>query len=426
LQRISGQVEDFLPRWTEMMDRAGYLASTTAKREDCILSFRWFMEPLLQAVERGEENAPFGELIANEGNWAGKIVLTSRRHRSRGVTGDMFVGCFKTLVHAVLAMVEEGDEPPREKAAAARIVRRWGDAFETIIVRDWTAMSQKEAEDSLDRANRRLTMEKCKYENVIDAISDLVFVLDIDGSVTEANRSARRYFRKDPSGTPIWDLLGLPERSMAEILDRSARNTPREVSLDDVIYFQCVFAPLKEVSLSSDGYLAILNDITPHVKQRDILEATVAERTAALEEEKAQLQDMNVTLRTVMKSVDKEREAFQESVGRIVRSTLLPAIGSVRRERSDAVRRAYLDILEDQLVKLTPEGGSDRRALLLKLTPTEMKVCQFIQSGAATKDIAEALNLSTVTVQTHRRNIRRKLDLQNRNVNLYTFLNHVA
>ena len=94
LRRLNNQVEDFLPRWTENMDKAGYLASTTAKREDCVLSFRWFMEPLLEASEQ-QCSVSFGELIVNNGSWADKIVQTSRRHRSRGVTGDMFVGCFK-------------------------------------------------------------------------------------------------------------------------------------------------------------------------------------------------------------------------------------------------------------------------------------------------------------------------------------------
>jgi DNA-binding CsgD family transcriptional regulator len=37
----------------------------------------------------------------------------------------------------------------------------------------------------------------------------------------------------------------------------------------------------------------------------------------------------------------------------------------------------------------------------------EMKVCNFIQAGAISKEIAEALNLSVVTIQTHRRSIRR-------------------
>jgi DNA-binding NarL/FixJ family response regulator len=424
LKRLAEQVEDFLPRWTENMDNAGYLASTTAKREDCILSYRWFLEPLLQAGETGH-TPEFGELIENHGNWAEKIIQTSRRHRSRGVTGDMFIGCFKTLVHAVLEMIEDGDEPYEHKAAAVRLVRTWADAFETIIIRDWTTLSQKEANESLDRANRRLTMEKCKYENIIDSISDLVLVLDTHGSVLETNRTARQYFQKDPQGTAVWQLLGLQARSMEEVLARYHQNAPSEISMDDAIYFLVVFTQLKEVSLSSDGYLAVLKDISWLVKQREVLEATVAERTAALRQEKTQLEEMNVTLRTVMKSVDKEREAFAESVGDIVRTAMLPALNRLRKEPSESIRKSYLDIVEDQLLKLTP-GEYDRHALLLKLTPTEMRVCQFIQAGATTKDIAEALNLSVVTIQTHRRNIRRKLDLQNRNVNLYTFLNHAG
>lgn len=425
LNRLCNQVEDFLPRWTEKMDNAGYLSSTTAKREDCILSFHWFFEPLLQAVEQ-DRNLSFGELIENSGNWADKIIQTSRRHRSRGVTGDMFIGCFKTLVHAVLDMIQEGDEPAEQKAAAAQFIRHWADAFETIIVRDWTTLSQQEAGDSLNHANRVLTMEKCMYENIIDSISELVLVIDTNGSVLEANRSARLYFQNDPTGAAIWKLLELEERSMAEVLAKYPPNAPREISMDDAIYFSCMFIWLKEVSLSSDGYLAVLKDISWLVRQREILEATVAERTAALEQEKTQLQEMNVTLRTVMKSVDKERETFQARVADLVRTAMLPALNALRKQPSESIRSSYLDILEDQLLKLPQGGEDDNHALLLKLTPTEMKVCQFIQAGAATKEIAEALNLSVVTVQTHRRNIRRKLDLQNRNVNLYIFLNHAA
>jgi DNA-binding CsgD family transcriptional regulator len=123
-----------------------------------------------------------------------------------------------------------------------------------------------------------------------------------------------------------------------------------------------------------------------------------------------------------MKSVDMEREAFEESIGEIVRTTLLPALATVRKEKSDSIRNCYLDILEDRLLKLN-RGDKDCHGLLLKLTPMEMKVCNFIQAGATSKEIAEALNLSVVTIQTHRRSIRRKLDLQNRNVNLHTFLN---
>ena len=407
------------------MDKAGYLASTTAKREDCILSFRWFLEPILLACEGKDDGCfSFGEMIENKGDWAEKIVQTARRHRARGITGDMFLGCFKTLVHAILDMIDDGDEPVEQKVATRRFIRLWADAFETIVFRDWTTLSQREADDSLDLANRQLTLEKCKYENVIDSISDLVFVLDAQGFVLEANPSARNYFQEEPAGMPVWELLKLEGTNIQEILRRYPENKLKEVSFDDTLYFHCVFTSLNEVSLSSDGYLVILKDISSHVKQREILEATVAERTIALQKEKAQLQDMNVTLRTVMKAIDRERESFQDGVAELVRSTLLPALETVRKERSAQLRNAYLEIVENQLLKLNRDGRYDRQGLLLKLTPMQMKVCQFIQSGASTKEIAEALNLSLVTIQTHRRNIRNKLGLQNRNINLYTFLNH--
>lgn len=422
LNRLSSQIDDFLPRWTINMGNAGYLESTTAKRQDCILSYRWFLEPLLKAAER-QQLSPFGKLIKNTGNWADKIVQTSRRHRSRGVTGDMFLGCFKTLVHAVIDMVNEGEEPVQEKKAAIKFIRLWSDALEVILIRDWANLSQQEADDSLELANRRLTMEKCKYENVIDSISDLVLMIDAKGVIMEANRSARQYFEKDPAGTTIFNLLGIKVRSLKKIYESYTPENPIEITLAESMYFDCFIVPLKQVSLASDGYLVILKDITIHVNQSEILEKRVAKRTSELLKKKNQLQEMNVTLRTVMKSVDKERDLLQKKVDRVVTSTLVPALNTVRKEKSKSIRDSYLDILEDQLIKLTNGGENGRQAMLLKLTPMEMKVCNFVQAGASTKEIADALNLSTVTIQTHRRSIRRKLELKNRNVNLTTFLN---
>lgn len=425
LYRLSKQIDDFLPRWTINMGKAGYLESTTAKRQDCILSYDWFFEPLIEDAKRG--NLPeFGRLITNKENWADKIIQTSRRHRSRGVTAEMFVGCFKTLVHSVLEMVNEGDESLTQKARAIEYIRLWADALEVVIIRDWATLSQQEADNSLNRANRRLTMEKCKYENVIDSISDLVMVIDNTGIVTEVNRSARQYFKNNPENTDVLTLLNQEHRSLEKLCTYYTQNNPLEISLEDNLHFHCVFIPLNEVSLASDGYLVILKDVSAHVKQSEILETIVTKRTAQLTKKKNQLQEMNVTLRTVMKSVDKEREEFQKSVGETIRRTLLPALDPVRKERSASIRKTYLDIIEDQLLKLTWGGKDDRHALLLKLTPMEMKVCRFIQAGAATKEIAEAFNLSIVTIQTHRRNIRRKLGLRNRNVNLSTYLNQAG
>ena len=59
-------------------------------------------------------------------------------------------------------------------------------------------------------------------------------------------------------------------------------------------------------------------------------------------------------------------------------------------------------------------GDGEERASYDGLTNREREVLTLIAEGHTNQHIAERLVLSTSTVQTHRANIMRKLDLQNR------------
>jgi DNA-binding NarL/FixJ family response regulator len=48
----------------------------------------------------------------------------------------------------------------------------------------------------------------------------------------------------------------------------------------------------------------------------------------------------------------------------------------------------------------------------LKLSNRELEVIQLIKEGMKTKDIAERLNISFYTAETHRKNIRLKIGLK--------------
>jgi len=56
------------------------------------------------------------------------------------------------------------------------------------------------------------------------------------------------------------------------------------------------------------------------------------------------------------------------------------------------------------------------------LTPTELTVAQFVKGGLGSKKIAESLNISLRTVETHRGNIRKKLNISNKHINLQLHL----
>jgi DNA-binding CsgD family transcriptional regulator len=65
-----------------------------------------------------------------------------------------------------------------------------------------------------------------------------------------------------------------------------------------------------------------------------------------------------------------------------------------------------------------PQANQD----LLSLTPTEMEICSYIRSGQSTKEIADLTHSSFETIQTHRKNIRKKMGLNGSKTALCTYL----
>ncbi len=426
LLNLQGQVEPFLVKWTLHMDRAGYLSQTTAKREDCIRSYQGFLEPLWQMLEDQRRIDSFGELLGGDQEWAGAVLAMSERHRFRGITMDMFFGCFKTMVHSIVELLQDDQAPRAAVRTAVDMLRAYADAMEVLLIAHWSAPTQEEVLSHLDETNRQLTLQKNKFENIFAITSDLVLVTNADGHVEQANEAARKLLGRQldesiAARRPVWSLLGIGVDSMTALLRQCPPATSHEVALDGgSVFLDMRIAELSAVSLASSGYLFVLADITSHVRNRAMLEQAVRERTNELEAESRRLEEMNVTLRNVLATIESERRDYRASVAHTVETTLLPTLKYLQKADDATVRRGYAGLLSDQLLRLYEGAGSDGR--LLVLTPTELKVCQFIQSGVRTKEIAESLNLSIDTVQSHRKSIRRKLRLRGKDVNLFSFL----
>lgn len=422
LLALQDRVEPFLIKWPRHMARAGYLAFTTAKREDCIRSYLGVLEPLWAGLQAGEPVGDFAKLLQRNDDWAQAVLDMSHRHRLRGVTPEMFIGCLKTLVHSVTELLQEMGAPEGTTTQAVACLRIYADAMELALIAHWGALTQQDELSRMDESNRQLTLQKNRFENIFATTSDLVLVTDAAGCVEEANAAARALLGENlVDRSPIWRVLSLQGRSMSEVLQQHPPHSPKEIALRrGKLVLELRIAPLSAVSLASSNYLFVLSDITGHVRQRSLLEERVKQRTAELELKSARLEEMNVTLRNVLASIDDERKAYRRSVAHTVETTLLPTLKVLQKTDDAAVRRGYAGVLSDQLMRLYEGAGSDSR--LLALSPTELKICQFIQSGIRTKEIAESLNLSTDTVQTHRKSIRRKLRLKGKDVNLYSFL----
>ncbi len=150
-------------------------------------------------------------------------------------------------------------------------------------------------------------------------------------------------------------------------------------------------------------------------KHRDQLEKLVKERTSSLEE-------ANTALRVMLKTADQIKLEMEETVLFNVKRFALPYLEELKRSPLNDRQQSYLNMLEhslDQIIEPFLRGVS---AQYLTLTPTEVTVTNLIKQGKASKEIAELLNMSSRTVETHRYNIRAKLGLKNRSINLSAYI----
>lgn len=425
LLRLNEANQDyFLERWSIRMEDAGYLQHTTAKRVDCLVALKEFLQPVLADIESGQVPAEFSELLHRDSGWERFLIESSRRHRTRGITFDMFLGCFKTFIYSLLDVIEAMDVEYARKVDARRLIRLYGDAIEVLYLQDWIRIFPEFSDGRLDDMNRLLTLEKCRFENILNATSDLILVVDGGGLVVNINAAVKAVMdEKQALKRPVWEVLSLEGGSVEELLRYYPVGITCELApFGESSIYKMQVNPLKSVSLASDQYIFVLTNMTTQAMQRQTLERIVDEKTEALRKEKAQLEEMNITLRNVLKSVGREHEEHASNLAAKVNTLVLPSLERIESENDPAIRKGYVTVVKDQLTRLLPRD-SGGMPLLLKLTQMEMKVCQFIQSGHSNKDIADLLTLSVETIQTHRKSIRRKLGLHGRNANLYAHLN---
>lgn len=151
------------------------------------------------------------------------------------------------------------------------------------------------------------------------------------------------------------------------------------------------------------------------------LEEQVRQRTAELNEANQALERKAVALKEVLLTVQAEKkEAAEGVVARI--QEVMPLLRRLR-EQAPANLDAMVANIEQALAGISSASEPDPLArLVASLTPTELRMCRMIRQGSSSKEIARLEGISAETVDTHRKNIRTKLNIRNEKVNLAAYL----
>lgn len=153
------------------------------------------------------------------------------------------------------------------------------------------------------------------------------------------------------------------------------------------------------------------------------LQKALSKSEIELERERAALEESNITLRVLMKQAEQERKLFEEQVSTNLISFIEPYLEKLKKTDLNARQVNYVAIIDEHLRNISSPFVRTSMAMALRLTPAELQVANLIRQGKTSKQIADLLSISQLTVDKQRSNIRKKIGLTNQKVNLKTFLN---
>jgi DNA-binding CsgD family transcriptional regulator len=194
-----------------------------------------------------------------------------------------------------------------------------------------------------------------------------------------------------------------------------ASNGTESIPLTVQVQLKTVAVSIQNVIARFIAHQELLND-----KQEALHEIRRKEKSLELKNEK--LKQLNTTLNTLLEKRENDRMELEQSLVYNIKATILPYIGQIRNSTSAAKRNRLLDMVEISLDDISSRFAHSLSTAELGLTPAEMKVAAFVKQGKSTKEIAELIGSSEKTIKNQRLAIRKKIRINNKKVNLRTYL----
>jgi len=141
----------------------------------------------------------------------------------------------------------------------------------------------------------------------------------------------------------------------------------------------------------------------------------------SLEKVNKELIETNQAVSVLARNMDKKKEELEKKFLKICNDKILPILKRLQKDVYCNKREADLELVISYLDKITHDSPPIHK-IDSHLTEQEMRITMMIKNGLTSQQISDLLCISLHTVKTHRKNIRRKLKLDNQNINLVSYL----
>ena len=292
--------------------------------------------------------------------------------------------------------------------------------FGTIFVEDTT--EQKKAIE-----------EKDAYRGFLDLIPGYGFAKDLNSIYLNATR-------------PFCDLVNLPYEQVygktdydifpaqlakeyidqdRQVIDTGIPLVGEQVTVDAKTNQRFIVAirkhPLFDEKGNITGIYGMGFDIT-HIK---MVEESLQKVNEKLKSKSVELEDMNTALEVLLKKRDQDNQELQENIYSNYTLMVTPFLSKLKTRLARGDQQKLLDVIETNLIEIIAPFARKLSNPMMSLTSAEIQIATMIKQGFTNKEISTTFNCSKRTIDTHRENIRKKLDLTNKKVNLKTFLSNL-
>ena len=297
----------------------------------------------------------------------------------------------------------------------------------------------KENKD-LKKRIKYLELIKADYERIRHDLGERVKELNCLYGIAKLIEESGQFPEKVLSSTvnlipPSWQY---PEVTEARIIYKERAFATKSFRKSKWFQKENIYANKEKIGEVSVYYTKKMpqSDEGPFLKEERALINGIAQRLgrfaeqenalAMLESSRSLLRDKNkdlkaknIALRELVAQFELEKRDVAIRVSTNAQQILLPV---VERLSSKGVAKEYIKILKDNIQSLTSDFGPRITNPQFRLSAREIQVTNMIKSGFSSKQIAESLALSFQTIESYRKNIRKKLGITTQGVNLSSFL----
>ena len=261
-----------------------------------------------------------------------------------------------------------------------------------------------------------------RYRTLIELAPDPIIIIDTKGVILEANSALMKksgFKKAEIINKPFSDAPFLPRGSASVSMERfrllldGKLKSPYEVLWNakdgSQLNWEIRISAIKE----NDEIIAF-QSIARDITSRKVLEQE-------LQTKNQQLEEKNIALKEMLNQLESEKSIIQNQISDNVNRLIIPLVKNLKATASDT-QNLSCDLMLRRLNDIISPFSHKLSSGLTHLTNKELEICDLIRHGYRSKEIAQQLNISHRTVETHRTSIRSKLNLANNDINLQVYL----